>query len=246
LPEDRPRHLEIERLLGDRLRIDPENYPRALGEFRTAANWDQKGLAPLEVRWERCKEPVPSRPPFATFWRRFAATWIDIFVLLPVGIAQTWWESVSKEAAVVLCVPSLALGLGYTIYCHGRFGQTVGKWLMGIRVVRVTGERIGWREAWLRSSVELPFSALNVVGRIIALVGTADSEYYGVGWYQRGLNVAGHAPSWAGWAGRVAVIWFWSEVVTMLFNKRRRALHDFIAGTVVVLDDRGPRPTPPQ
>lgn len=28
--------------------------------------------------------------------------------------------------------------------------------------------------------------------------------------------------------------WFFLEVVTMLFNDKRRALHDFIAGSVVV------------
>ena len=29
-------------------------------------------------------------------------------------------------------------------------------------------------------------------------------------------------------------IWIWSELIVMLTNRRRRALHDFIAGTVVI------------
>jgi uncharacterized RDD family membrane protein YckC len=29
-------------------------------------------------------------------------------------------------------------------------------------------------------------------------------------------------------------IWIWGEFITMLFNKRRRAVHDYMAGTVVV------------
>jgi uncharacterized RDD family membrane protein YckC len=246
LPEDHPRHVELENLLRDRLRIDPADCTRVLAEFRTAANWDNKGLAPLEVRWERCPALSQSGPRFATFWQRFAASLLDMLVLLPVGVAQLWWESTSKEVALALCVPSVALSLGYTIYCHGRFGQTFGKWMMWIRVVRVNGERMGWRQAWLRSSVELFFSALHVAGRIVALASTANSEYFGVGWSQRGLNVAGHEPAWAVWAGRVAVLWFWSEVVTMLFNKRRRALHDFIAGTIVIVEERSPKPTQPQ
>lgn len=191
LPEDRLRHDELEHLLSERLRIDPANCVRALGEFRTAANADEKGQVPLEVRWERCAEPDRSRNKFATFWRRFAATWIDVLVFLPIGLAQMWWESVSKSAALALAVPCFALGAGYTIYCHGRFGQTVGKWVMGVKVVRVSGERIRWREAWLRSSVELPFSVLGIVGRMVGLASTADSEYYGVGWSQRGLKMSG-------------------------------------------------------
>ena len=32
----------------------------------------------------------------------------------------------------------------------------------------------------------------------------------------------------------VAGIWFMLEIITMLLNEKRRALHDLIAGTVVV------------
>ena len=30
------------------------------------------------------------------------------------------------------------------------------------------------------------------------------------------------------------MLWFFAEVITMLTNQKRRALHDFIAGTVVI------------
>lgn len=55
------------------------------------------------------------------------------------------------------------MAVGYWIYCHGRFDQTIGKSVMGIRAARLTGERIGWREAWLRSSVEVCFAAIMAV-----------------------------------------------------------------------------------
>jgi len=29
-------------------------------------------------------------------------------------------------------------------------------------------------------------------------------------------------------------VWYWSEIIVILFNKRNRALHDFLAGTVVI------------
>lgn len=170
---------------------------------------------------------------YATFWQRFAAMWIDFFVLLPLMVVQGLLESVSKGAALALVIPMAVAYAAYSIYCHGRFGQTIGKRVMGIRVVRTSGERIGWREAWLRSSVELCFSSLGVIGSFVALATIADSDYYGVGWMQRAQNLAAHQPSWLGWTMAATQIWVWSEVVVMLFNKRRRALHDFIAGTVV-------------
>jgi hypothetical protein len=37
-----------------------------------------------------------------------------------------------------------------------------------------------------------------------------------------------------------SLLWFWAEVLTMLTNNRRRAVHDFIAGSVVVRSDEEP------
>ena len=97
---------------------------------------------------------------YATFGQRFAAMWIDLFVFLPLMVIHWFLEFVSKGAALALVIPMATAYAAYTIYCHGRFGQTVGKRVVGIRVIRTTGERIGWREAWLRSSVELFFRPL--------------------------------------------------------------------------------------
>ena len=43
-------------------------------------------------------------------------------------------------------------------------------------------------------------------------------------------------PSWVVATDCVYNAWLASEIVSVLFNKRRRALHDFIAGTVVIVD----------
>jgi len=243
LPEERPRHDELQRLMDDRLRIDPANSVRVLGEFRSAAIWDGRGLAPVEVRWERCGELGPSKKTFATFWQRFAAMWIDFFVFVPLMVVYQVLEPFSKVAAAVLTILHGCLAEAYVIYGHGRFGKTVGKLAMRIRVVRVTGEPLRWREAWLRSAFNVCFMVVTTFGMVTALFAVADSRYYGVGWRARSENLEAQQPAWAAWAARLGMIWFYSEFVTMLFNKRRRALHDFIAGTVVV-SERGSRPIP--
>ena len=175
---------------------------------------------------------------YATFWQRFAAMWIDFFVLLPLMVVDVWLQSISRGAAIILVVPMSAVYCAYTIYCHGRFGQTIGKQAMGIRVVRITGERIGWREAWLRSSVDVVLSVFGAISSLVALTAIADAQYYGVDWMERGQNLHAIEPSWLAWAYAVGQIWIWSELVVMLFNKQRRALHDFIAGTVVTAEQR--------
>jgi uncharacterized RDD family membrane protein YckC len=170
---------------------------------------------------------------YATFGQRLAALLIDGLVLLPLVFIQFWLESISKTAAILLVIPMTAAYSAYPIVLHGRFGQTVGKHAMGIRVVRTNGQRIGWREAWLRSSVDVAFAIGNTVSSFVALATIPDSEYYGVDWLQRMTNLDAYAPSWLAWTFVGVQIWAWSELVVILFNKKRRALHDFIAGTVV-------------
>ena len=41
-------------------------------------------------------------------------------------------------------------------------------------------------------------------------------------------------PNWYQSVNIIASIWIWSEFIIMLTNKKRRALHDFMAGTVVI------------
>lgn len=41
-------------------------------------------------------------------------------------------------------------------------------------------------------------------------------------------------PAWYVLVDTVNQLWVWSEFIVLLFNKRKRAIHDFIAGTVVI------------
>ena len=175
---------------------------------------------------------------YATFWQRLGAMLIDFFVITPPSLFLGWLQSSSKIAACILVIPLAASYCGYTIYCHGRFGQTVGKHVMRIRVMRMTGERIGWREAWLRSLVDVAYSILYVISMFYALATISDANFYGAGWPHVSRNLQAASPAWFASATSVEGIWMWSEVIVMLFNKRRRALHDFIAGTVVVAEQK--------
>ncbi|MNR36189.1 hypothetical protein D3C85_1540850 [compost metagenome] len=42
------------------------------------------------------------------------------------------------------------------------------------------------------------------------------------------------APLWYPAVNVALQVWIWGEFITMLLNKRRRAVHDYMAGTVVV------------
>ena len=118
--------------------------------------------------------------------------------------------------SVLLAIAYSSFGVAYSVYMHGRFGQTLGKWIARVRVVPVKGGRLTYRQAAMRDIV--PCLLLPV-----AL------------WY--GLAFAGGftpdpGPYRAAW--NLAWLWAILELLTMLLNDQRRAIHDWIAGTVVV------------
>ena len=87
----------------------------------------------------------------------------------------------------------------------------------------------------MRSSVDVVLGLVTAAGVLTALASIPDDQYV-ADWLQRQTNLAMHEPRWYPVANYALMAWYWSEVVVMLFNARRRAVHDFIAGTVVIDD----------
>ena len=171
---------------------------------------------------------------FAGFWQRFFAGWIDFFVLLPFTILFYWLGSFSRTLSFIFLVPHALLYFGYTVSLHARTGQTLGKRALGIRVVALDGALIGWHQAFLRSSVDLLFSVLWIVGGVWGWLVLTDTEFASLGGWALEQRMIELQPPFFSWVNTASTIWVWSEVIVMLFNRQRRALHDFIARTVVI------------
>lgn len=180
---------------------------------------------------------------YATFWERLGAILLDWLFLTPLTALRFWLESVSKQAAIAFLVPFSCLHLGYFVSYDAVNGQTPGKRLMGIRIVKRNGDPIGWHEAWLRNSFTIIFVLVNDVAILLALTAIADPDYYNVGWTVRNQNLNALRPAWIAWPETLGTIWTWSEVIVMLLNRERRSLHDFIAGTVVIKHPRASNDT---
>ena len=127
------------------------------------------------------------------------AGWADIMVLTLLGLGCYWtWQ---------------AVGLA-------RRGQTVGKYLEGIRIVRTDGSRAGfWRAVALRSA------ALPLAGALAEAVANALD------------GVAGLAALGAAGAVGLAI----SADPWLILLPARRALHDYVAGTKVVVTYVNPK-----
>lgn len=170
----------------------------------------------------------------AGFGKRFGSAVVDVLVLIPIFAAFDLIKSSSLSTAMISLILWPLLVYAYYIYFHYKFGATLGKMAFGIKVTLPNGEKIGLKQAFLRSSVDLVFILVTVVAEVIA-ISKADPEVYHK---SSSMEQAEHftllLPVWYGAVNIASGIWSSSEFIVLLFNKRKRALHDLIAGTVVI------------
>ena len=121
-------------------------------------------------------------------------------------------------------VVSSSIFLLYSIAMHGLCGQTAGKMLTRVRVVDLSEASITMPQAILRDSPGLVFQLAFIPLALIHL------DWWIA--FERGDLV--DIPRWFLVLGFGAFLMALVEIATMLTNRKRRALHNFIAGSVVV------------
>jgi uncharacterized RDD family membrane protein YckC len=242
--ENRLKRYSLDELYEVEQQIDKFNYPdryeMVIAEI--ARRKDKLDLKDPVIENPLIETPpdIPAKvsSPYAGFWKRFPSMLIDSLVVLPVGILVIWLNSQSKILAMIILLPHSMMIHAYHVYFHARWGATIGKMALSIRVVKKSGESIAWREAILRSFVDIFLSIMMVAATFIALIKIPEAEYSSSNWMNRYHLQLAFSPTWIRWVIFASYIWFWSEVVVLLFNKKKRAFHDFIAGTIVLKNDR--------
>lgn len=165
---------------------------------------------------------------YRTFYRRLVAAILDAFVLAPVVFAQVWVDGAigGSRGYAISVIAGGILFFTYSIVLHARYGQTLGKRAMAVLVLDISGRDITARQAVMRElpNIALAVASLSLHAPVLLRGGepfTSDA-----------LTTTELADGVLTWT------WMALEVVTMLTNEKRRSVHDFIAGTVVVRLDR--------
>jgi uncharacterized RDD family membrane protein YckC len=160
---------------------------------------------------------------YSTFWERFFAGFVDGLLFMPV-----WWvtsftfsHSTSVPLRILICVINSVGYLVYSILMHGKHGQTLGKMAFKVIVRDVSERPLSMKQAVLRDIfgvILLPVGLVLDIPRILQ----------GIDIYAENFTTIDRIITCS------ALGWFLIEVLTMLTNDKRRALHDVIAGSVVI------------
>jgi len=154
-------------------------------------------------------------------WQRFLASIIDgILLYLPILIV---WMNVQDETFKLYFFNLYNLvPITYFVFCNYYCGQTLGKSVMNIKVVNYsTEENISFKQSVFRES---PWVILSVLSTTCYLL-----QYF-LGYD----SITGFNGLLLAFASTFGTYWWFLEMITMFTNSKRRAIHDFLGGTVVV------------
>ena len=182
----------------------------------------------LIALWRYENRTVSPEKRYLTFWPRFLAVFVDGMVFWP--LSTIYYYVLRFDASIWVYVTAIltynSTHWAYSIFMHGRFGQTLGKMVTRARIVDAkTYNAISFRHAFLRDCIPIFFTIPLVANDTYELV---TLRMRNETWPSGEFSTAG------AWTFGVLIAWYVAELVTMLTNRRRRAIHDFVAGTVVV------------
>ena len=107
---------------------------------------------------------------YAGFWKQLGALFVDGLVIAPVALTLQKLLLGGSTIRVFLSYFVLAsLYPPYQIICHARWGQTIGKRLLRIKVVSASGSDMTLQKAGLRSVYTLAYWLFWIVGLALTL-----------------------------------------------------------------------------
>ena len=172
---------------------------------------------------------------YAGFWLRLCSIFID-FILIDIPLLIFWKKSlaISKETVIAAYIIYPIILCGIHLWFLTKYGGSPGKLIMNIRVRKVNGSNITFLNAFRRTSIDILYSLLGVFCFII-LIDKFDYTIFKTGSLKEiGKQWPILYPHWYKISARIYDFYFWGEVLILLTNKKKRAIHDFLGGTIVI------------
>ena len=161
---------------------------------------------------------------YKTFWRRLWSLWIDGIIFLPFSIISHFIWKDYKNISVYLIMLWYTFfsisGITYSIFMHGKYGQTLGKMIFRIRVLDISENILTMSQA-IQRDIVLIFLGLIDLALSLPRIAT-------------GVNIQDVKNLSFEIIMTLYALWFIAEPITMLSNEKRRSISDFIAKSVVV------------
>jgi len=146
---------------------------------------------------------------YAGFVPRFLASVVDGLVVWPFAYLFLFLRNQSLAAYISVTLFGFCFYRFYHIFTIARWGQTPGKMIARIRVVRLDGAPAGWQEALFRNSAETLLAALVYFLELRAAAHVSAAVYAAADFSARAGLVQAFVPALTGiiaWSSRAYVM----------------------------------------
>lgn len=160
---------------------------------------------------------------YRTGLKRVWAAIVDGIVFLPLLLVDQWIFRSTENVPLISgwLIVSAFVPILYSVILHYKYGYTIGKWVARIKVLDISETRtISLKQALLRDGFYLAIEVIGLIYFLFLVRQSSDGSYL-----YNDYDI---------FSGNVLFYWTLAELTTMLTNRKRRALHDFIAKTIVV------------
>lgn len=171
---------------------------------------------------------------YAGFLVRAFSIIIDTVLLIPFQLFVQYSMQTGRINHCLLYISWMLFTWIVYLFLLYKFGGTPGKLLVGIRIRKLNSEKAGLKEVLLRSAVDIIFCFTLGIAYLIAINHLDFYQYLEMHGKIQAEYLNRHYPVWQKPIALLQIVWVLSELVVLLFNKQKMAIHDFIAGTVVI------------
>jgi uncharacterized RDD family membrane protein YckC len=185
------------------------------------------------------KEKIISDKKYAGFFVRILAGILDwaffILFLLIIFIIERIVGKISKNFWIIPQLVIVLFEFIYNIIIPKYFGGTLGKLMLKLKILKVNFHEIGFKESFLRYIIVLIWVIYNSIINIKGILYATEYLYNSLnslGEWQNYLKSV--EPKFTIITTIIINIWIFSEYIILLFNKEKRGLQDYMAGTIVV------------
>jgi uncharacterized RDD family membrane protein YckC len=171
---------------------------------------------------------------FATFWNRVGASLIDGFIISVVVVPVTYYNVINWKIPVLFIITSM-IEIIYKPFLEYRYGATLGKMFLGLRVVGHSFGNVTVSEELRRVSFYMLPSILKFILMVrlyFSPVFRSISNYNAYSQYEVSSNPA------TAWIALIVSFVGIADCITFFLHEQRRSLHDLYAGTYVIEKQR--------
>lgn len=177
------------------------------------------------------------------FKKRLGAYIIDMLFSIPIMFLSFKLYS-NAIAYFIISTLGMTLTIFLHVYMVHKFGGSPGKLALNLKIIKDNGDPLKVKDALIRYSILLLLTLPQTI--ILLIVYSQNPNIRAESYILFTQTLSSYAPPLYSFLSSISGFWFIAELIVLIANKNNKAIHDFMAGTLVIENLESVPLTPPE